>query len=101
MRRKFERKAIATPLKEVIEEFLVTYRLKDKMYNAKALQAWESAVGEMVARHTERLSIKNRILFVKVDSSVVRNELLYARKKIITSLNKYAGMVVIDDIVLS
>jgi predicted nucleic acid-binding Zn ribbon protein len=101
MPRKFERKASVAPLKEVIEEFLVTYRLKDKMYNAKALQAWESAVGEMVARHTQRISIRNRVLFVKVDSSVVRNELVYARKKIITTLNRYAGRVVIDDIVLS
>lgn len=100
MRRKYDRSATGLPLKEAIEEFLVTYRLKDKLHNAKAIQAWESVVGEMVAKHTVKLHIKNKILYVTVDSSVVRNELMYSRKKIIISLNKAAGMVVIDDIVL-
>lgn len=101
MRKKIERRANAAPLKEVIEEFLLIYRLKDKLLNARALHAWPQVVGEMIARHTESLKIKNRTLFVKVDSSVVRSELLYARQKIMVSLNKAAGVVIIDEIVLS
>lgn len=79
----------------------MTYRLKDKLLHARALHAWPQVVGEMIARHTESLKIKNRTLFVKVDSSVVRNELLYAQQKILIGINKAAGVVVIDEIVLN
>ncbi len=101
MRRLYHRNATAMPLKEAIEEFLNYYRLKNKLDESKAIQAWEKIVGEAVAKHTESLKIRKRILFVKVDSSVVRNELAYARKKIIESFNRSAGSKVIDDIVLS
>jgi predicted nucleic acid-binding Zn ribbon protein len=101
MRRSNYRKSTATPLKEAIEEVLKLYRLDDKMHEAKVIQAWEKVVGAMIVKHTERLNIRDRILFVKVNSSAVRNELLYVRKKILVSLNREAGGNVIDDIVLS
>jgi hypothetical protein len=101
MRRSNYRKSTATPLKEAIEEVLKLYRLDDKMHEAKVIQAWEKVVGAMIVKHTERLNIRDRILFVKVNSSAVRNELLYVRKKILISLNREAGGNVIDDIVLS
>lgn len=101
MRRSNYRKSTATPLKEAIEEVLKLYRLDDKMHEAKVIQAWEKVVGAMIVKHTERLNIRDRILFVKVNSSAVRNELLYVRKKLLVSLNREAGGNVIDDIVLS
>jgi predicted nucleic acid-binding Zn ribbon protein len=101
MRRPGARKSTEMPLKAAIEEFLSTYRLKDKLNEAKVIQAWEKVVGAMIAKHTERLQIRNRVLFVTVNSSVVRNELLYAKKKILASLNKVAGSNVVEDMVLS
>ncbi len=101
MRKKVPRYSGTTPLKDVIEQMLETYKLSGRMHEMRAIQAWEKVVGEVVARHTERLYIRNRTLFVRVNSSVVRNELLYARKKILVSLNKAAGLAVIDEIVLS
>ena len=94
------RKSSETPLKAAIEEFLTTYRLKDKLNEAKVIQAWEKVVGPMIVKHTERLHIRNRVLFVQVASASVRNELMYARKKILADLNKAAGGNVVDDIVL-
>ena len=101
MKKGWKRNQTVTPLKEAIDEFLKTYRLQDKMGEARVIQAWEKVVGVMVAKHTERIRIRDRVLFVRVNSSVVRNELTYARKKIITSLNREAGSIVIDDMVLS
>jgi predicted nucleic acid-binding Zn ribbon protein len=101
MRRLYHRSATVMPLREAIEEFLSYYRLKTRLDESKAIEAWEKIVGEAVARHTESLKIRKKILFVKVDSSVVRNELMYARKKIIDSFNRAAGSKVIEDIVLS
>ena len=95
------RKSNEKPLKAAIEEFLDTFRLRDKLNQARVIQAWEKVVGEMVARNTSQMHIRNKVLFVKVNSAALRNELLFARSKIINALNKEAGATVIEDIVLN
>jgi len=89
------------PLKAVIEEFLKSFRLEDKLAEARILHSWEKVVGQMVARHTVRINIRHKVLYVKLDSAALRNELMFARGKIVTALNKEAGMLVIEEIVLN
>lgn len=93
------RKSSDMPLKEAIMEFLSMYHLEDKLNETKVIRSWEKAVGAVIAKHTIQLKIRKRVLFVKVDSGVVRNELLYSRKKLLQTLNRSAGAEVIDDIV--
>ena len=95
------RRSNEKPLKAAIEEFLDSYHLRDKLNQAKVIAAWEKVVGEMVAKNTSQLHIRNEVLFVKVNSAALRNELLFARNKIILSLNKEAGGNVINEIVLT
>jgi predicted nucleic acid-binding Zn ribbon protein len=95
------RKANEMPLKTAIEEFLDRYHLRDKLNQAKVIESWEKVVGEMVARNTSQLHIRNKVLYVKVNSAALRNELLFARTRIMNALNKEAGAAVITDIVLN
>jgi hypothetical protein len=53
----------------------------------------------MVSKHTHGLYIKNKILFVRIDSPALRNELSYCREKIVRELNAEASTDVIEDIV--
>ncbi len=95
------RRSNEQPLKAAIEEFLDKFHLRDKLNQAKVIQAWEKVVGEMVAKNTSQLHIRNKVLYVKVNSPALRNELLFARNKIMNALNKAAGAIVIEDIVLN
>jgi predicted nucleic acid-binding Zn ribbon protein len=95
------RRANVSPLKEAIEEFLDRYRLRDKLNQAKVIQSWDKVVGEMVAKNTSQLHIRGKVLYVKVNSAALRNELLFARTKIMLALNKEVGVTVIEDIVLN
>ena len=95
------RKSNEQPLKAAIEEFLDAFHLRDKLNQAKVMQAWEKVVGEMVARNTSQLHIRNKILYVKVNSAALRNELLFARNKVMNALNKEAGAIVIEEIILN
>lgn len=95
------RRSSEQPLKAAIEEFLDRYHLRDKLDQAKVIEAWEKVVGEMVARNTSQLHIRNKVLYVKVNTAALRNELLFARTKIMNALNKEAGGKVIEEIVLN
>ncbi|MCK4360231.1 MAG: DUF721 domain-containing protein [Bacteroidales bacterium] len=88
-------------LKEVINELLEAYKLGDKLKEVRLIDSWEKVVGKLINKHTKNLYIKKKVLFVKLDSAALRNELSYARQKIIKALNKEAKEVVIDDIVFT
>ncbi len=86
-------------LKEVINELLESYKLGDKLKEVRLIDSWEKVVGKLINKHTKNLYIKKKVLFVKLDSAALRNELSYARQKIIKALNKEAKEEVIEDIV--
>ena len=100
MAKQYIRRSQEKPLKAAIEEFLDSYHLRDKLNEAKVIAAWEKVVGEMVAKNTGNLHIRNKALFVKVGSAALRNELVFARTKIINALNREVGERVIEEIVL-
>ncbi|HOX78507.1 MAG TPA: DUF721 domain-containing protein [Bacteroidales bacterium] len=87
------------PLGDVIREIIETYRLEGKLNEIKILHSWENVVGNMIARHTKNLYIRNNKLIVKVDSPALKNELTYSSSLILEKLNAAAGCKVVDEIV--
>lgn len=87
-------------LGEVIKELLNTYNLDKKLDEVSLTSAWESIVGVSIAKHTTSLYIRNQKLFVSIDSSVIRNELLMAKSSLLNNLNNVVGKEVITDIIL-
>lgn len=85
-------------IREVIEELIAAYHIGDKLNQAKVIGLWDQVVGKMIARQTTHLYIKNKILYVKLNSPALRQELGYARTKLVKMLNKAAGTEVISDI---
>lgn len=92
------RKTNEQSLGEVIRDLLDEYKLHDGLSETRLIAAWESVVGRMIARHTERLFIRDKVLFVKTNSPPMKQELLYSKSKIIEALNKKAGSEVINNI---
>jgi len=84
----------------LIEELLKVYRLDTKLTEVKAMDCWPKVVGRMIARHTIDLRIDRKILFVRLDSDAIRNELSYAKRLIIKNINKEIGAEAIVDLVL-
>jgi predicted nucleic acid-binding Zn ribbon protein len=82
-----------------IKEFLRAYHLEEKYNQTQLVHSWENVVGKMVAKHTKEIFVRNKTLFVRIDSSALRNELCYSREKIMKSLNNEVNAEVIDDIV--
>jgi len=87
-------------LKELIERLMKAYRWEDKLDAVRVKDSWDKVVGGIFTKHTTRLYVKNRVLYVSLDSSVLRNELHMARSKVVDAINKELGGKVIDDLVL-
>ena len=86
-------------LKEVINELLKVYQLKGKIMENQLINSWEKVCGTLINRHTEKLYLNNKKLYVKVDSAALCNELIYSKTKIINALNNSVKENIIDDII--
>lgn len=89
-----------TPIKNVLNNMVNTLKFKDKFGELSIIEAWEKTLGDNVLRRTEKLQIKDRKIYVKIESAALKNELLMNKTTILFNLNEFAGEDLIDDIVL-
>ena len=92
------RRSEATPLKDAMKEMFQKYRLSNKFNEMKLIGSWESIMGKPIASRTTKIFIKDKILFVKLSSAPLKNELLIAKKQILELLSKEGAKGVIEDI---
>ncbi len=87
------------PLKEAIEQMLRVYKIKRRFDETALIAAWPEMMGKAVANRTRQLYIRERKLFIGLESSVLKNELLMIRTQILDKMNERAGSKVLDEIV--
>lgn len=75
------------------------YKHRQRFNETALISAWPELMGPAVANRTVQIYIRDRRFFVKVDSSVVKNELIMMRSQIMDKLNDKAGSKVIDEVV--
>jgi predicted nucleic acid-binding Zn ribbon protein len=88
-------------LKQAIEALIDQYKIQEKLSETVVINDWEKIVGKMIARHTKNMYIKKRILFVELDNAALRNELSYAKTKLVITINKSLNSEAIDEIVFT
>jgi hypothetical protein len=86
-------------INDIVNQLLKELNIDRKIKEIRLINSWGEVLGGGVARATTNIFIKNRVLFVHLKSSVVRNELMMLKSSIIKSLNEKAGENIIDDIV--
>jgi GTP-sensing pleiotropic transcriptional regulator CodY len=90
----------ALAVSEVLELFFEENpQLAEKLAETRLIESWSKVLGSTIMRYTGKLFIKNKSLYVELTSSVVKNELLMCRERLIQNLNKEAGKNVINNIV--
>ncbi len=97
-RRKNERKAEASPVKNVIEDLLKSYRIKDKFDVNKLIANWEQIMGTVIANRTDRLYVKNKVLYAQINSPSLRNELNIAKQKVMDLLREHVDENAVKDV---
>ena len=94
------RRSKTISLAEALNDYIKEMNLGSKLSEVAVINSWEEIVGKAISSRTTKIFIKNGVLYVHLNSSVVRNELLMLREAIREKLNQKAGSEVIKDIVL-
>ena len=85
-------------LKKAIEKAIDVAGIKSALDQEAAVTLWGVVVGEVVAAVTCAEKVESGTLFVKVETSVWRQELHMQKEKIIKKINKKIGTEAIGDI---
>lgn len=84
---------------EVIKEIIERNKLEPGLDNIHVKEAWKNVMGSGVNSYTQDVILKNTTLYVKLTSSVVREELSYGKTKIIAMLNENLGKEIIKELI--
>ena len=93
------RKANDKTLKEAIEQMLQVYKIKRRYDETGIKNSWPQLVGKSVANRTREIYIHDKKLFLRIESSVIKNELIMMRTQIIDKINKEADSILIEEII--
>jgi len=93
------RKPNDVTMKDAISKMLDVYRLRRKFDETSILAIWPEIMGTAIANRTTQIYIKDKKLFIRIESSVIKNELVMVRQGIIQKLNEHAGSMVINEMV--
>jgi predicted nucleic acid-binding Zn ribbon protein len=94
------RKSKSQPIKGVIREYIEALGHQRKLREVNIVASWEKLMGKPIANRTKNIYIKNKVLYVYLDSAVMRNELLMMREEIRKHLNNHAGEEIVEKVIL-
>ncbi len=89
----------AMPIGEILRDLLKTQHLDSKLDEMKLIKLWPQIMGKTIAEYTQRIYMKNGILYISLTSAVLRSELLMCREMLIKRLNKEMGIPLVKDII--
>ncbi len=76
------------PITDLLKEFVNKNRLEKGLNKVNIKEAWVNLMGNGVNKYTENVELKNKTLYIKLSSSVLRQELSYGTSKIIKMINE-------------
>ena len=93
------RRSKTITLAEAIKDFVNEMGLTERLDETSLIASWEDIVGKAISSRTSKIYIKDCVLHVHLNSSVVRNELYMLKDSLKNKLNEKAGKTLIKDIV--
>ncbi len=94
------RKTNDKSIKEALEQLLQVYKLRRKFDETSLIAAWPELMGNAIANRTKEIYIRDKKLFLRIESSVIKNELLMMRSQILEKMNDKAGDRVVEEMIL-
>lgn len=86
-------------IKDALQQYIKTMRMQNKLNEAGVVSSWENTVGTVINNMTKEIFINNKKLFVRLNSSIAKQELMAIKNQLINELNRKAGDKVINELV--
>jgi predicted nucleic acid-binding Zn ribbon protein len=85
---------------QAIRQLRKDYHIKSKFDEANVVVSWERLVGKPIARRTKKVFVRNKVVFVELDSPAMKHDLNLHKAQILTIFQKEFGKDAVGDIVI-
>lgn len=86
-------------MESAFKELLKAYRLEDKFQEKSLIHSWPEIVGSTISSRTTSVYIKDKKLFVKLNSGPIKKELMMNKQKVINLIEERFGKEIIEDLI--
>ncbi len=93
------RKSNLSTVGESLNELLDVYRIQQKFDATRLTSSWERLMGAPIAKRTKRVFVKDRKLFVELNSAPLKHELTMSKRMILDIFEQEFGQKLLDDVV--
>lgn len=87
-------------IQEAFLQMLEENHLKEKYIEYKIYAMWGDFIGKPIMKYTTKLHIKNKKLYVYINSPIVKNELRMLRSEILENIQLKIGKNYINDVII-
>lgn len=88
-----------TTVDSVVKQILRQTGLEQHLQELRVISLWDRVMGKRVSKYTAEKFIRNHVLYIKITSPALRQNLSMQRSMLIRRLNRDVGATVIADII--
>lgn len=93
------RKSNEQSLGDAIRSFLKQHELTGKLAEAEVVAAWSKVLGPAIDKRTTSIRLhKSGTVYVELNSSALRQELMMQRSRLVEALNESIGKQIVKDV---
>lgn len=85
---------------QAIRDLLNSYKLTSKFDETTLISSWERIAGKPIARRTKNIYIRNKVLFVELDSPSMKHDFSLHKSQVLDLFKKEFGADIIGDIIV-
>ncbi len=87
-------------ISKVLDDFVSQKHFKVGIDNLRVQEAWVKTMGENIQKYTYNVKFKNGKLYIKLKSSVLKEELIFEKIKVIKLINQELGREYIKELII-
>lgn len=93
------RKNNTQSITQILSEYIEKMNIAQKLKEVDAIHACEKIFGKTFSSYIDSIKIRNRILYLNINSSVVKSELILMHEELKKRINEEAGANIIEKII--
>lgn len=87
-------------LKEALAGLLHDFHLEEKINERRLTENWERMFGKTINKYTRKIYVKDKKLFLTIDSASLKQELLFNKGKMMERINGEIAPGMIEEVIL-
>ena len=95
------RRSNAQQIGEVLRDFFEdNTEVYEKIMEVRIQRAWKKLLGPMAMQYTRNMYVKDRVLYVYMNSAVLRSELMLCKDRLLENLNGEVGSAFLFNLII-